>query len=204
MDSRTFGEMIRQRRIDLGKPIREVAASVGLDQSILSKIERNKLVAPVRIVEPLSQILNMAYKNLQQKYWSERIYNDLKAEDFAMEAMEIALRRLEKERSGTSRDLRKRDLIDKVRGYFGSQPIDKVWIFGSFARDEESLDSDIDILVKFNEHAKIDLFDYIGIRQDLEDLTGRQIDLVEQGQELPRIKPIIDQEKRLIYERQAI
>lgn len=196
--------MIRQRRIDLGKPIREVAAGVGLDQSLLSKIERNKLVAPARIVRPLSRILNMTYKHLQQKYWSERIYNDLKREDFAVEAMNIALRRLEKERGGTSHDFRKRELIDKIRGYFSSQPIDKVWIFGSFARDEESLDSDIDILVKFDAHATIDLFDYIGIRQDLEDLTGRQIDLVEQGQELPRIKPIIDQEKRLIYERQAV
>jgi hypothetical protein len=181
-----------------------VAASVHLDQSILSKIERNKLVAPARIVAPLAQILNMAYPKLQQQYWSERIYNELKREDFAVEAMEIALRRLEKERSGTSRDVRKRDLIDQVRSYFVGQPIDKAWIFGSFARDEESLDSDIDLLVKFDEHAKIDLFDYIGIRQDLEDLTGRQIDLVEQGQELPRLKPIIDQEKRLIYERQTI
>jgi len=52
--------------------------------------------------------------------------------------------------------------------------------------------------------SKIDLFEYIGIRQDLEDLTGRQIDLVEEGQEIEKIKPFINKDKRLIYERKAV
>ena len=204
MESKTFGELIREQRVDLGKPIREVAGDIRLDQSLLSKIERNKLRAPSRIISPLSKSLGMDYGSLQQKYWSERIYNELKEEDYALEALELALRRLEKDLSGTVRDMGREDLIRKIRTYADGKPIDKVWIFGSFARGEASLDSDIDLLVKFDHSFKIDLFDYIGMRQDLEDLTGRQVDLVEEGQELPRIRPIIDQEKRLIYEREVV
>ena len=204
MNSATFGELIRARRVDLKKPIREVAGRIGLDQSILSKIERNKLIAPARIIPALSEILELNYRDLQEKYWSEKIYNELKREDFGKESLEIALKRLEKEQEGTSKDLRKEHLVDKIKKYVDDQPIDKVWLFGSFARNEASYDSDIDLLVKFNKHKKIDLFDYIGIKQDLEDLTGRQVDLVEEGQELAKIKPIIEKEKQLIYERKAV
>ncbi len=204
MQSSTFGELIRDRRLGLGKPIREVASAVSLDQSLLSKIERNKLIAPSRIILDLSEVLGLDYGSLQQKYWSERIYNELKEEDYALEALELALRRIEKDRSGTVRDMKREELINKIRLYVDGKPIDKVWVFGSFARGDESFDSDIDLLVKFDHSFKIDLFDYIGMRQDLEDLTGRQVDLVEEGQELPRIKPVIEQEKQLIYEREAV
>lgn len=200
----TFGELIRKKRLELEKPIREVAGAIGLDQSILSKIERNKLIASAKIIPALSKILSLDFKDLQTKYWSEKIYNEIKEEEFGVESVEIVLNRLEKEQGGTSKNYKKEKLIEKIKDYVDTQPIDKVWLFGSFARDEASYDSDIDLLVKFDNHKKIDLFDYIGIRQGLEDLTGRQIDLVEEGQESARIKPIIEKEKQLIYERQAV
>ena len=92
---------------------------------------------------------------------------------------------------------------DEIIGYLNKKPIEKAWLFGSFARNEESFDSDIDLLVRFVKPNKVDLFDYVGLRQDLEDLTGRQIDLVEEGFVLPNAKIQIDQEKVLIYERKA-
>ena len=85
-----------------------------------------------------------------------------------------------------------------------NKQIQKVCLFCSFARNEENLDSDIDLLIRFLKPSKIDLFEYIGIRQDLEDLTGRQIDLVEEGQEIEKIKLFINKDKRLIYERKAV
>lgn len=201
MDSVTFGELIRKRRLDLGKPIREVAGAIGLDQAILSKAERNKRAISAEVIPDLSKVLSLDYKALQTKYWSEKIYNEIKGEDYGMEAVEIVLKRLENEQGGTFRNYKKEKLIEKIKAYVDSQPIDRVWLFGSFARDEASYDSDIDLLIRFDKRQKIDLFDYIGMRQDLEDLTGRQVDLVEEGQELAKIKPIIEKEKKLIYER---
>ncbi|MFS6555564.1 nucleotidyltransferase domain-containing protein, partial [Parabacteroides distasonis] len=41
----------------------------------------------------------------------------------------------------------KQQIINKLRGFFSLQPIEKAWVFGSCSRGEETKDSDIDILV---------------------------------------------------------
>jgi len=204
MKSITFGELIKQLRIDKELALREVAAAIELDQSQLSKVERDKMIAPQRVIPKLSKCLDIDYKELQIKYLSDKFYKEFKNIDFSLESLEIVVKRLETENSGTSYELEKKKLIKRIREYLKNKPIEKVWLFGSFARNEESLDSDIDLLIRFSQQSKIDLFDYIGIRQDLEDLTGRQVDLVEEGQELEKIKPFINKDKRLIYEKKAV
>lgn len=204
MNSITFGELIKQARIENKLALREVAAAIELDQSQLSKIERDKMIAPQRVIPKISKCLGIDYKALQIKYLSDKLYKEFKNIDFSLESLEIAVKRLETEKSGTSYELEKKKLIKRIRNYLQKKPIEKVWLFGSFARDEESLDSDIDLLIRFSKPSKIDLFEYIGIRQDLEDLTGRQVDLVEEGQEIEKIKPFINKDKQLIYERKAV
>jgi predicted nucleotidyltransferase/plasmid maintenance system antidote protein VapI len=204
MRSVTFGELIRQKRKELKLPIREVAAQIELDQSVLSKIERNKMQAPARVISRLASCLDIDYESLQKKYWSERIYNEMKEEDYGIEATAMALERLERYGSGASAVYGKSALLRKIKTYLSQQPVEKAWLFGSFARGEESYDSDIDLLVRFDRSQNFDLFDYIGIKHDLEDLTGRKVDLVEEGQELERIKPFIETDKVLIYERETV
>ena len=204
MNSESFGELIKKKRIQNGKALREIAADISFDQSLLSKIERNKFLAPQKIILPLAKALDLDYKDLQVKYLSEKLYQELKNIDYSFEAFEIAIRRIELEKSGTSYDLKRQKLIDNIKKYLNNIPVEKAWIFGSFARNEESIDSDIDILIRFPKSHKIDLFEYVGIQQDLEDITGRKIDLVEEGQELENIKPVIQLEKRLIYDRKAV
>lgn len=201
MESITFGELIKKTRLEKGKALREVAADIRFDQSLLSKIERDKFVAPEKIISPLAKSLDLDYRDLQIKYLSEKLYRELKNVDYSYESLEIALRRIEQEKSGTTQELKRQNLIRKIKKYFKSAPIEKAWIFGSFARNEESFDSDIDLLIRFPKSHKIDLFEYVGMRQDLEDITGRQIDLIEEGQELDNIRTIIKTEKKLIYDR---
>lgn len=52
-----------------------------------------------------------------------------------------------------------------------------VRLFGSVVRGEDTSESDVDFVVTFEEHAS--LFDHIGLIQDLEDLLGRPVDVVE-------------------------
>lgn len=52
----------------------------------------------------------------------------------------------------------------------------KIGVFGSFARSEQTGASDIDILVEFSE--PLDLFEFIGLQQYLEEALGRKVDLV--------------------------
>lgn len=54
-----------------------------------------------------------------------------------------------------------------------------VRLFGSVVRGEDTAESDVDFLVDFEERAS--LFDQIGLKQDLEDLLGRRVDVVEDG-----------------------
>jgi uncharacterized protein len=94
-------------------------------------------------------------------------------------------------------------IVNKLSKYFESQPIEKAWIFGSYARAEENRKSDIDILVYFTPDAKVTLFKYIHIINDLQTLTGKRIDLVEDGQLKLFARNSADNDKILIYERKA-
>ena len=48
-------------------------------------------------------------------------------------------------------------LLNKLKDFFSTQPVEKVWLFGSFARGEESAESDVDLLVEFTPQTKIGL-----------------------------------------------
>ena len=52
-------------------------------------------------------------------------------------------------------------------------------MFGSFARGEENIDSDIDLLVELESNRS--LLDIIALKYDIEDLTGRKVDVVTQA-----------------------
>ena len=54
-----------------------------------------------------------------------------------------------------------------IADYFKTQPILKAWIFGSFARGEERPDSDVDILVKYDDSSDVSLFTIGGIYMEL-------------------------------------
>jgi predicted nucleotidyltransferase len=49
-------------------------------------------------------------------------------------------------------------------------------VFGSVARDEAAADSDVDILVEFDE--PVGLFEFVRLQMRLETLLGRRVDLV--------------------------
>jgi uncharacterized protein len=97
----------------------------------------------------------------------------------------------------------RKEIVNKLSTYFASQPIEKAWIFGSYARSEENKNSDIDILVNFTSESKITLFKYIHIKNDLQALTGKKVDLVEDGQLKQFAKNSSENDKILIYERKT-
>lgn len=85
--------------------------------------------------------------------------------------------------------------------YFKTQPVLKAWLFGSFARDEQREDSDVDILFVPDMSQNFSLFTLGGMYMDLKDLLGREVDLVPEGSLLPFAQETAEQDKKLIYER---
>lgn len=92
-------------------------------------------------------------------------------------------------------------MTDIIAEYFKTQPVLKAWLFGSFARGEETPDSDVDILVEFDHRHPIGLLRYAGMWREIEERVGRKVDLVEEGTLMPFAVESANRDKRLIYER---
>ena len=93
------------------------------------------------------------------------------------------------------------DIKLTIAEYFRTQPVLKAWLFGSFAREEQRDDSDIDILVKFDHSTPIGLFAYARMWRELKEILGRDVDLVEDGTLRPLIAEDANIDRQLIYER---
>jgi uncharacterized protein len=65
-----------------------------------------------------------------------------------------------------------------------------VGVFGSYARGEESENSDIDILIDFD--IKVDLLELIGMEQELSELLGVKVDLITVRSLNNSLKPYIE------------
>ena len=88
-----------------------------------------------------------------------------------------------------------------IAEYFKTQPVLKAWLFGSFARGEETPLSDVDILVEFDDKAKVSLLKHAAMICDLEKILNRDVDIVPERTLRPRVRESINQDKRLIYEK---
>ena len=57
-------------------------------------------------------------------------------------------------------------------------PVKSLGIFGSYVRNEQTKDSDLDVLVEFDEDNYPSLFQFLDLEEYLSDITGVKIDLV--------------------------
>lgn len=93
-------------------------------------------------------------------------------------------------------------LIDKqlLQNFFSGKPVKKAFLFGSFARQEAHGESDIDILVELDYSTPIGM-KFFSYKDELEELLHRKVDLVTSDGLSRHIKPYIDKDKILIYEK---
>ena len=92
-------------------------------------------------------------------------------------------------------------MTQAIAEYFKTQPVVKAWLFGSFARGEETPQSDVDILVEYDKDARISLLYISHMMGALEKVAGRRVDLIEDGCLLPFAEETVNRDKILIYER---
>ena len=88
--------------------------------------------------------------------------------------------------------------IEAIKNYFRTRPVLKAYLFGSYVRGSADKQSDIDILVDLDYSQKIGL-QFIQMKIDLESLLNIKVDLVSSNGMSKHIKPIVDNEKKLIY-----
>ena len=90
--------------------------------------------------------------------------------------------------------------ISILQNYFKDKPIFKAFVFGSFARGDADKNSDYDILVELEYSKKIGL-EFIQMQIDLADLLKKNVDLVSDKALSRYVRPFVDRDKILIYER---
>lgn len=70
-------------------------------------------------------------------------------------------------------------IVREVRTYCKEHGVKKLFLFGSYARGDETQSSDIDLLVEFQNSIQISYLDMLIIKSDLEKILGSKVDLVE-------------------------
>ncbi|TAJ43887.1 nucleotidyltransferase family protein [Methanofollis fontis] len=76
-----------------------------------------------------------------------------------------------------------RSMKDELRERYH---VERIALFGSYARDEQGEGSDVDILVTFGSGA--DLFDFVGLSQYLEERLEMKVDVVPETALRPEIR----------------
>ena len=94
--------------------------------------------------------------------------------------------------------MQKQEIFKKVVSILVRYKAKKIAIFGSYAREEASPESDIDILVEFSERKS--LLDLVGIEQELSDVLSVKADLLTEKSISPYLIDRIKSEMEVIYE----
>ena len=145
---------IRQLRKARGMTQEQVGILAGMSKSQISRMENGSLGSPATLTRVLDAL---GYKAVMQ-------FEDVRG----------------------STTLGKEQIMSMLRVYYicnkESLGLEKIGLFGGFARDEGRPDSDIDIIVTLT---KPDLFLYSTIAHQLETVFGRHIDLVSSKSNFP-------------------
>ena len=175
----SFGDTIRKLREDKELPLRTVAAFLDIDQAILSKIERGQRKPSREQVVKLAEYFKVKENDLLIAWLSDKLVYEVENEDMALKALQVAEERvnyISKPKISQSSTILSIISVLKNDGRVSS-----AWLFGSYARGEEKLNSDVDIMIELNKDKQYSMFDMIDISFLLENKINRKVDLVEKG-----------------------
>jgi uncharacterized protein len=92
------------------------------------------------------------------------------------------------------------DIKKVIADYFKDKPVNRVWLFGSYAREEANEESDVDVLVDVDNTKPIGLA-YFGWHIELADKIKKKVDVVSYGWVNKRLWPYVQKDMKLIYEK---
>ncbi len=90
----SFGEYLRNRREQLGLPLRKVAAELDIDTSILSKIERSERVATKEMLPTLAKTLEVQDKEMQIEFIQSTVLSELGDLEFLADGLKNVLKKI--------------------------------------------------------------------------------------------------------------
>jgi predicted nucleotidyltransferase len=194
-----IGIRLRELRVKSGMSLRKAAQIAGIDIAVLSKMERGQRRLNQELIIKFSELYRVDPDELMIQFLGEKILYSLKDEQLVEEALHAAEKSILYGK--LSRPVLK-EIIQKCKSVFQEDyRIQKAWIFGSFARMDQTEGSDLDIMLKIKGEERFSLFDFAEIQFQLEEVLGLAVDLVEEGALSPFFQEVVIAERKLIYER---
>jgi predicted nucleotidyltransferase len=193
----TLGETLRKLRVEKKLPLRTVAEYLGIDQAILSKVERGYRIATRLQVVKLAGFYNIDENALLISWLSDKLVLEVSDEQVAIKALQVA-----EEKLGYIAFKRtdRKEILEKLQaGLRGFKYIEKAWIYGSFARADDGPKSDIDLALQTD--SVFSYFDLAEVQHVLQNALSRKVDVGFIDSFKPYILEHVKPDLKLIYER---
>ena len=195
----SLGNTIRKLREDKQLPLRTVAVYLDIDQAMLSKVERGQRKLNREQVVKLAGYFKVKENDFLVAWLSDKLVYELEDEELALEALQVAEEKVAYIAfKKVDRKAFLREVIKEIKEF---SLIEKAWIYGSFAREDDGPKSDIDIALKTDD--SFSYFDLAEVQFQLEQKTDRKVDVGFIDSFKPYIFEHIKPDLKLIYERSA-
>jgi len=87
---KTLGDTLKCAREEMGLILRKVAAEVDIDQSLISKFEKNERKPTMEQIIRLAKFYNLSESKLMINWYSEKIADELKFTESTSEILKVA------------------------------------------------------------------------------------------------------------------
>jgi len=91
---KSLGELLKEKRQESGLILRKVAAIVDIDQSLISKFEKNERIPTKQQITRLADFYKLELKELLIKWYSQKIYDVLEDQEDAIQILKVAEARI--------------------------------------------------------------------------------------------------------------
>jgi transcriptional regulator with XRE-family HTH domain len=92
-----FGDYLHQLRIEHQLPLRTVADNLGIDISLLSKIEHGERFVQAHMLENMASLFNLDYRSLQIQFLCNTLNKNFGTEPYFTDAIALLNQSLEKQ-----------------------------------------------------------------------------------------------------------
>lgn len=193
----SLGATLRKLREDKQLPLRTVAAFLNIDQAILSKVERGQRKPTREQVVKLAGYFKVKENDLLVAWLSDKLIYEVEDEEMALKALQMAE---EKIACNAFKKIDRKGILQQLKKEIKKFPhIEKAWIYGSFAREDDGPKSDVDIALQTN--PTFTYFDLAEVQHQLETSINRKVDVGFIDSFKPYIFEHVKPDLKLIYER---
>ena len=146
----------------------------------------------------LAELYQADKDELMVIFLGDKVLYNLKDEEMAGEALKVAEKSLQ---YGFKKGRAIPEIIQICGNVFIEDGrIDKAWIFGSYARQDQKQESDLDIMIKLKDGVSFSLYDMAEIQHRIEELLEKRVDLVEIESLNPLMLESVIADRIMIYE----